>query len=278
MGFRIGVRRWLPHSSGSPFRVVTLNADGGETLAPQIPILLATWNPDVVALQECGPALAGAIQSAEGWYHHNVRELCLLSRYPIRDASTMDRTGLERVHEDEVAAIGGSGDVVRYTIQTPNGPINFTNLHLETPRKGLEELLGAFNLQRLELNTELRDIESRLARRWVDQSHAPLLIAGDFNTPIESRIFQEHWGDFTDAFSRAGVGLGMTKYNGWIRVRIDHVLTGSAWRAEHVEVGPDLGSDHRPVIVDLTLLDNAATRRRTTHTPDHSNSRHSGQP
>ncbi|MGI8547233.1 MAG: endonuclease/exonuclease/phosphatase family protein, partial [Gemmatimonadaceae bacterium] len=55
------------------------------------------------------------------------------------------------------------------------------------------------------------------------------------------------------AFSHTGFGLGMTKYNGWIRVRIDHVLSGNAWHADRTTVGPDLGSDHRPVIVDLTL-------------------------
>jgi len=58
----------------------------------------------------------------------------------------------------------------------------------------------------------------------------------------------------TDAFSRAGFGLGATRLNGWIRVRIDHVLTGPGWYADSVKLGPDLGSDHLPLIVDLTLV------------------------
>lgn len=80
-----------------------------------------------------------------------------------------------------------------------------------------------------------------------------MIVAGDFNTPVESRIFQQHWGDITDAFSYAGSGFGMTKYNGWIRARIDHVLTGDGITPERAVVGQDLGSDHRPLIVDLTI-------------------------
>ena len=219
----------------------------------ELPTVLEEWRPDVVAFQECGEELGTAVARMQGWYHHSVRQLCMLSRYPISDSAVMDRSELEGVQES-AAGIGGSGDVVRYTIQTPSGPVNITNLHLETPRKGLEGLLdGGFRLARLHGNTELRTIESSLARRWVNAGTLPTLVIGDFNTPVESRIFQDSWGDLTDAFSRVGFGFGMTKNNGWIRVRIDHVLAGPGWYVDHVAVGPDQGSDHLPLIVDLTL-------------------------
>ncbi len=253
MGFRLGLGRLLPHATGEHVRVVTLNADEGSRIAPNLPILIAEWQPDIVAIQECGSALTDATRNLADWYHHTTNGTCLLSRYPIRSVNLMDRGALERVKQDAAAGIGGAGYVTRYTLATPSGDIAFTNLHLETPRKGLE-VLGEFKIRRLQLNTELRDIESDLARRWVDRGAAPLLVAGDFNTPVESRIFQDHWTDLTDAFSRVGFGLGMTKYNGWIQVRIDHVLSGPEWRVDHAVVGGDVGSDHRPLIVDLTLM------------------------
>jgi vancomycin resistance protein VanJ len=257
MGVRTGWRAWLPTPDGLQFRVVSFNADGGELLARDLPNVLAAWRPDVVALQECGPYLVPAVRAVTGWHHHDANGLCLLSRFPIRDSSVMDRRALETVRNSG-EDIGGSGAVVRYAIETPYGMIQLTNLHLETPRKGFDGL-AAFDLGRLRSNTELRDIESHLARGWVDQGVAkepvPVLVAGDFNTPVESRIFQEHWGgDLHDAFSRAGHGLGMTKYNGWIRVRIDHVLLGRWWSARRAVIGDDLGSDHRPLIVDLVLM------------------------
>lgn len=252
-GFRFGWRRLISHPEGAHFRVVTFNVDGGQVTAIELTNVLGEWQPDVVAFQECGDELRTAVQKMQGWYHHSVRQLCLLSRHAISDSAVMDRSALAYV-EESAAGIGGSGDVVRYTIQTPSGPVNITNLHLETPRKGLEGILdGGLRLQRLSANTELRTIESRLARRWVNADTLPTLVMGDFNTPVESRIFQESWGDLTDAFSRVGFGFGMTRINGWIRVRIDHVLVGQGWYVDHATVGRDLGSDHLPLIVDLTL-------------------------
>lgn len=255
MGFRTGWRRMIPHQAGEHVRIVTFNVDGGMLMIPQLAGLLVEWEPDIVAMQECGDELTAVVHVLQGWYHHETQQLCLISRYPILAAQVMDRSGLEILRENETVGIGGSGDVVRYTLETPQGPIDFTIVHLETPRKGLEGLLnGHFKLGRLEGNTELRGIESDLARKWVNQGSSPTLIAGDFNTPVESQIFQEHWGDLADAFSTAGFGLGMTKNNGWIRVRIDHVLSGPGWYPEHVEIGRDVGSDHLPVIADLTLV------------------------
>jgi vancomycin resistance protein VanJ len=252
MGFRTGWRRLLPRPAGLPLRVVTFNTGGGRVLAQLLPGHLERWQPDVVAFQECGETLALAVRLSAGWYHYEGPDLCLLSRYPIREASVMDRSALDRVKRSEVKELGGAGYVVRFVLDGPSGPIRLANLHLETPRKGLEGLMER-DFRRLRLNTEIREIESHLARGWVEQGSGPLIVLGDFNTPVESRIFQEHWGDLADAFSTAGTGLGMTKYNGWIRARIDHVLTSPEWHVHRVRVDADAFSDHRPLVVDLTL-------------------------
>lgn len=253
-GFRIPVLALIPRPAGTHIRLVTFNVDGGAFLADHLPVLLEEWKADIVTMQECGEDLSAAAAKLADWHVHTVRQLCFLSRFPIAATAVMDRSVLERVNESETAGIGGSGDVARYTVQLPSGPVSITNLHLETPRKGLESILdGAFNLERLKGNTELRAIESRLARRWVDAGTAPTLVAGDFNTPVESTIFQDSWGDLTDAFSRVGFGFGLTKQNGWISARIDHVLAGSGWYAERATVGKSVGSDHLPLVVDLTL-------------------------
>ena len=253
MGGRVGLQRLLPHPAGTRVRVMTFNADGGDPAAMLLPGYLEVWRPDFVALQECGQRLQAVIDKLPGWYHHHVRQQCFLSRYPLVDSMVMDRHVLEQLKQSSVD-IGGAGDVARYTVRMPQGLVSFTNLHLETPRKGLEGALrGTFNAAKLDDNTELRRIESDLAVKWVRAGKGPAIVAGDFNMPVESRIFQEYWGDFTDAFSYAGFGFGMTKLNGWIRVRIDHVLVGDGWYPERVEVGDGMASDHLPVIVDLTL-------------------------
>ena len=252
MGLRTGWRRLLPTPAGTQLRVVTHNAGGGALLAQLLPSFLTRWQPQVAAFQECGEPLAAAVRLSAGWHQYVGRDLCLLSRYPIRDAQVMDRSALDRVKQSEAKEFGGAGYVVRFTLEGPRGPLRVANLHLETPRKGLEGLMEG-DLRRLRMNMEIRDVESHLARQWVDQGTGPLIVLGDFNTPVESRIFREHWGNLTNAFSTAGTGFGMTKYNGWIRARIDHVLTTDNWHVDRVQLGSETYSDHRPLIVDLTL-------------------------
>jgi vancomycin resistance protein VanJ len=254
MGTRTGWRRLLPAAAGPHVRVVSFNTNAAEFAAVLLPDFLEQWKPDIVAFQECSAQLGAALQMITGWNHHESQDLCLLSRFPIRSAEVMDRSTLDRVRQSEATEIGGSGFVVRFVLDTPHGPIRVGSLHLETPRKGLEGLVLDGDFRRLRLNTQIREIESRLARRWVSQGTGPLIVLGDFNTPVESRIFQADWGDLADAFSTAGTGLGMTKYNGWIRARIDHVLASKEWHVDRATVGADAHSDHRPLIVDLTLV------------------------
>jgi endonuclease/exonuclease/phosphatase (EEP) superfamily protein YafD len=260
MGFTSGWRRLLPDPEGPRIRVVTLNTGANARIADELPALIEEWQADIVAIQECGPTMPAAMRGLRGWHVHEARPLCLVSRFPVSAAAAMDRTSLERVRSDQVMAIGGAGYVVRYVVQTPAGPLGFTNLHLETARKGLESLLGDVDLQRIRENAELRDIEAELARAWVDGGMVPTIVAGDFNAPVESRTYRDHWGDLRNAFSVAGTGFGATKRNGWIRIRIDHVLYGTGLRAVRAVVGEDIWSDHRPLIVDLVRLARATDR------------------
>jgi endonuclease/exonuclease/phosphatase (EEP) superfamily protein YafD len=252
MGFRTGWRRLLPSPAGEHVRVVSYNAAGGRLVAQQLPSLLERWQAQLVAIQECGIELAGAARLVPGWHVHASRDLCFLSRFPIQSAAVMDRSALDRVKQSEPDEPGGAGYVVRFLLDSPRGPIRAANLHLETPRKGLEGLMSG-NRRRLHNNTQIREIESKLARSWVSAGTGPLVVMGDFNMPVESAFFRDNWGDLDDAFSVAGFGFGITKHNGWIGVRIDHVLTDEAWHVDRAVVDGQSLSDHSAVIADLTL-------------------------
>ena len=81
----------------------------------------------------------------------------------------------------------------------------------------------------------------------------PVIIAGDFNMPVESTIYRRFWSGLGNVFEDAGFGFGYTKReNRWIRARIDHVLYAERWfDGTAAETGPDVGSDHLPVIAEL---------------------------
>jgi endonuclease/exonuclease/phosphatase (EEP) superfamily protein YafD len=230
-------------------RIVSFNARGGGGLVWSPSNLLADWQADVVAIQECGDDLARGLGQIPGWHVDAQSDLCLASRFVILGSRQMDREAL--------VFAGGAGRVVTYELDLGGGSsFLFTNLHLETPRAGFE-LIRAGRLGRgIRLVREkslLRSVELRQARFWTDGFAGPHIVAGDFNTPTESRSYREAWGEWQNAFSTAGTGFGGTRLNGWIRVRIDHILANDRWKVLDAWLEEDVGSDHLPIGALLRL-------------------------
>ncbi len=251
VGGRVPWRSLLPSGGGDALRVATFNAEGGGSVEP-LGILLDEWDADVVLFQECRGRLREQIRELErlGFplHVHTESSLCITSRHPI--------TSVRRMERDAFEAAGGSGLVQTYTIDWGGRAIALTNLHLETQRAGLE-LFRAGRvteaIPRLREKSALRAVELRAARRWVDSLDVPRIVAGDFNTPPESRLFREEWRDWTNTFDARGLGMGGTRLNGWILARIDHVLVDDQWRVTEAHVGRDVGSDHLPVVATVRL-------------------------
>jgi endonuclease/exonuclease/phosphatase (EEP) superfamily protein YafD len=250
MGFHTGWRSMLSGSgSEGEFTIVTFNARGGNTLVWSPANLLAEWQADVVAFQECGRELAQGLRRIPGWHIDTRSGLCLASRFEILGAREMDREALEFA--------GGAGRVITYELDLGGGSsFLVTNLHLETPRAGFELIRAGRMRQGIHLVREkslLRSVELRQARFWTEGFPGPHLVAGDFNTPTESRAYREAWGEWRNAFSTAGFGFGGTRLNGWIRVRIDHILANEHWKVVDAWLEEDVGSDHLPTGARLRL-------------------------
>ena len=245
-GFSLPWRRlWTTGSigEGGTLRLATWNTGGGRLTGDDLQLFLESERPDVVVLQECRARL---LDEAGEWHRHQARGMCLLSRFPILEVAARDPS--------DMWVMAGSGEIVRYGLETPAGRVDLTNVHLETPRDGIEALLGSklAGVATLEEKNEQRAIEARLARRWADESPSALrVVAGDFNTPVESNLFREYWGGFRDCHSEAGWGFGFTKHTRRIGVRIDHVLVAPGWTCAESRVSEGWGGDHEPVIAVL---------------------------
>lgn len=247
MGYRSGWRTWFSHRARPPVRLVTFNLMGASNpMIPAVPGELARLDADLMLFQECPGELVDAARSSPllaGWTIRQDGTLCLASRWPVDSVRTIDEV---RTRDQ-----GGTGAVVFYMVQHPAGPFGLANVHLETPGKGLEPLRYGGETSRLVRNAMLRDVGSRRAARWVIAQHFDPLIAGDFNLTVESAIYRENWNGCPNAFSRVGRGFGWTRILRRFAARIDHVITCGTWTASWAEVGPDIGSDHRPLVVDL---------------------------
>lgn len=85
------------------------------------------------------------------------------------------------------------------------------------------------------------------------RAHAdePMIVMGDFNTPIDSVYFEKLRALLTDAFETAGSGYAAT----WPMVApimsLDHIWLSKHFRVVRCEHRTSLYSDHRAVVVDL---------------------------
>jgi vancomycin resistance protein VanJ len=249
LGLQTGWRRLLVSPDAArDLRVMSFNVDGGTGLRLPLQEMLREWRVDIAAFQECGGTLAMEVAALQGWHSDVKGTMCLVSRFPILQSAEMDRSAFR--------AAGGSGIVETDALDLGGRVVHVTNVHLETPRAGFEEILSgnfAAGAPKLREKSQLREVEQRRARNWAGQYPAPRLVVGDFNSPPESPIFREAWSGWQNAFSRVGWGLGGTRLNGWIRARIDHILLDSAWTVVRARVGPDMGSDHAPILAEVRL-------------------------
>ena len=241
--------RSLPRPSPSPtLRVLELNANGGGTDAEpydpaRLAALVAAERPDVLVLAEWADR---AVPPGGPWDARQVGDVRVASRFPIGRTASWS-----------AGPLGGEGTVVACELAAPGGPVWCVGLHLETPRRGFEPVLrrqpGAWRLlaESIARRRRLADAAAAFVRATTGGGDA--IVAGDFNLVPDGAIFGRAWGGWDDAFARAGWGSGWTKWQwGW-GTRIDHVLTGDRSRAARCRVGPDVGSDHLPLIADLAV-------------------------
>ncbi|HRD65635.1 MAG TPA: endonuclease/exonuclease/phosphatase family protein [Candidatus Competibacter sp.] len=87
------------------------------------------------------------------------------------------------------------------------------------------------------------------------QTPLPLLLLGDLNTSPWSPYFEKLLADSGLRDSGGGRGILPSWPVGWppLWIPIDHALFSEGIRIRRVVVGPDLGSDHYPVIVDFQV-------------------------
>lgn len=249
--------------AGSPdkaVRVLTQNALRRSLKEPWLADLVKNEKLDLVLVQECdvrdlpgGDAdpVVHVSSPLEGFQMAYDIGDCLLSRYPIKSAEARDRK--------DVWARGGAGAIALYEIEAPFGSFSVLSVHLATVRAGIGGFrqFGLGGVATMRENTALRAWESGLARAFAERAKGPLLVAGDFNMPRESRVYQDAWGAFGDAWETCGFGFGYSKETRVKGVefgtRIDHVLFDDKFACASAKLGPEIGSDHRGVIVELRL-------------------------
>ncbi len=228
-------------STGQAADFVTLSANlgnmrDGEVLAR----LLQQHNVSVALFQEARPDKLEATIAA-GWQTHCDAGLCIASQFPFDVEHTMSRSIFK----------GYGNFAVFYRVHLPGVTLMMANVHFETPRPALESLLKLKPDSRgMQFRPQDRQLQATIISEWAQTVPEPVIIAGDFNMPIASPIYQQYFSTLGNALSdKPQQVVNYTKYTNWHGIRIDHQLYRGKVEPLAAYVLSLRGGDHRPVLV-----------------------------
>ncbi len=193
-------------------------------------------NPDIIAVQEYDTPCRKAFRDgdiAREWPHAHTLDatwLAVFSKHPI-------------VQAENQFSRNGHGSAIIARILTPQGPLTVITVHATRPKS------RAYDQYQNEHMDELADI--------VQKQTVPAVVIGDLNTTPWSRTYTRFMTQSGLKDTQQGTGIQPS----WPSLfplnlpmlPIDHVLASPGIHVHHREIGPDVGSDHRPVVVRLSL-------------------------
>jgi endonuclease/exonuclease/phosphatase (EEP) superfamily protein YafD len=198
--------------------------------------LVVDTNADVVILQELTDMWSTQMEVLKDSYPYMEvaprREgagMALLSRYPLEDVQVL--TFDSSTHIAIMAKVNVNGATLTLLSLHPTTPV--------TPTKFRNR------------NQQLRE-----AAKLLSSISGPKVLVGDLNTTMWSPYFTDLVRSAGLRDARLGFGLETTwpvPAPAFIRIPIDHCLVSKEVGVENLEVGPFTGSDHRPLIVNLTV-------------------------
>ncbi len=221
--------------SDEPLRVVTANAWFVNTDHAALVAWLSRSDADIIALQEITPQWVAALASLERTYPYRKfvpREdpygIALLSRWPIADVRAVDFAGDGR--PSLVADIDVQGRKLQVIALHTRWPV----LHdLQVARDRALQQAAALALTRPDATILLGDLNLT--------PYAPAFAQLVSGSGLQDALAGETWRPTWQA------GF-------WpLALPIDHVLVPRGSCVTAHEIGPYLGSDHRPLLVTLRL-------------------------
>lgn len=98
------------------------------------------------------------------------------------------------------------------------------------------------------------EVTEGLKRFVADRKNGSIIVIGDINSSPWSNIFSRlfHAGDFVDSERGFGLQASWPTTDPLLMVPIDHCFFTRDWRCTKRQLGDSIGSDHYPLLVELT--------------------------
>lgn len=237
----------LPLFVGSPgepvfaapqVRVMTFNLLSNNQSFAEVFAYIRSIDPDLVLLQEASNPWEVAAEAANLGY-----------QVIVTRAESLIFGTLILVRGDDVVSVShgfavGQPRAAEVTFRPPGWsvPLKVMSTHPVNPSDSER--------------AALRDEQLRFAAQWAALQEGPHIVAGDLNATPWSWPFRNMLATTDLRNSQVGFGHQPTfsvDSNPLIRIPIDHLLHSPDLGVNSRDLGPNLGSDHFPVIVDLEL-------------------------
>jgi endonuclease/exonuclease/phosphatase (EEP) superfamily protein YafD len=221
---------------GHSLRCISFNVLQGNQEMDRLERFLRNAKADVMVLQEVSPEHALLLQSMKDQYPHqlvlgrkNSKGAALLTRLPASDL------GFHPFEDGEIGAVHGR-------VQVGSKWVTILGVHSHKPTSAT----GAA--------TQRRYFRWAADQCTAAQATGPVVIMGDFNATPWSSAFKA----FTSQSSLVDTSRGSAFSATWRvtspqRILIDHCFVSQGIQLQSRTVGEDVGSDHRPLIVDLVV-------------------------
>ena len=217
-------------------RALLANVNAENRDVERLQRLIVASNPDFIMLLEATPWLLNQLRGLDQRYPHRVAEprddlfgIALFSRHPVV--------------QSQIVRFGdaASPPVIVATFTAGARPFTLIGVHPWPPVSA--ELAEGRNAQLQALAVRVR------------QSHPPVLALGDLNVSPWSPWFSQLLADSGLRDSRRGRGIQPSwPAGGWpLWIPIDHALFSAGIQIQQRAIGPAIGSDHYPVIVDFQV-------------------------
>lgn len=224
----------LGSQAGATLKVLLANVQSANTEYERLLTLVGVERPDVVVLQEVNRRWESAVRT-------------LHEAYPSR---------LEVVRDDNFGIAVYSAQAWSEAVSIPSPPLGFPTLIVDhAAGQGLRLItthphtpLGQWGFDAR--NTQLMDVGTH-----VRQSKLPVLVIGDLNATMWSPVLTELMEAANLRNVRRGFGLVAT-WPVWftpLMIPIDHGLYTPGLTIHNVRSGPAIGSDHLPLIIELSI-------------------------
>ncbi len=259
MGFSVPFRT----SDQSSSSVVVMTCNIGQRNNVRLTPFVDKEDPDVIVLQDAANHGGAYARQYPDRHVQSDGEFVVISRLPIRSAGSVAD-----------ALWQGRPVAARFELDWGGGPLVVYAVHMPTPRRELQRLMGVGLLKECVRSHGWFGTDSRLAvgptltsrlgltaalKRRIAKEASPTIVAGDLNMPHWGYMYRQVTDGLSDAYAASGWGCGftfpgttrnpLTLFGPWLR--LDYILCSQSLRPSTATVEPASRAQHRALATRL---------------------------